>query len=274
MANSIKEQGGCYVVTEASSTAVRICQSARDRNIDIAGAKFSTSGEPLTEVKKREIESVGASVYPHYIFTEGGYVGFACFNPIAADEVHFFNDSLAMIQHPKVVSDSGVSVDSFLFTSLLFSAPKVLLNVEIGDYGIVERRNCGCYFDELGLNEHIYNIRSFDRLTSQGMTFFSTDLVRVIEEVLPAKFGGSSIDYQMWEEEEEGITRMSIIVSPVVGVVNEAEVIRTVLAELGKGKDYKRLMSKIWSQSDTLRVNVTWSATNATDIIPNEYCRI
>ena len=87
------------------------------------------------------------------------------------------------------------------------------------------------------------------------MTFLGTDLIRVIEEVLPAKFGGTSINYQMVEEEdEEGHTHISVIVSPEVGAIYEDELIQTVLRELGKGKDTQRMMAQIWSQAGTLRL--------------------
>ena len=254
IAGVIKRRGQCYVHTQVNN-AVRICQAAKERGMDITGAKFALSSEPLTTLKRREIESSGANACSRYVSIESGIIGIGCFHAAEPDDLHFFKDSLAMIQHQREVHHAGVSVDAFLFTSLLLSAPKVMLNVELGDYGIVESRSCGCYWDELGLTDHIYNIRSYDKLTSQGQTFFGSDLIRIIEEVLPARFGGTSIDYQMVEEEDEdGHTRMSVIVSPEVGIVDEDELIRSVLSELSKGKDYLRLMADVWSQSKTLRV--------------------
>ena len=88
-----------------------------------------------------------------------------------------------------------------------------------------------------------------------GMTFIGSDLLKVMEEVLPARFGGYSTDYQMVEEEDEkGHTHMSIVVSPDIGTIDEAEVISAVLAEISKGKDTQRMMAEMWSQADTLRV--------------------
>jgi hypothetical protein len=254
IADAIERQGGCYAHTDPSN-AVRICQAAKARGLDIAGVKFSLSGEPLTWAKRQEIESAGASIYPRYVFAEGGYVGVGCLHPAAPDDIHFFKDSLALIQHQRKVPHADVSVDAFLFTSLLLSAPKILFNIESGDCGVIESRSCGCYFEELGFTDHIYNIRSFDKLTSQGMTFIGTDLLRIMEEVLPAKFGGSSIDYQIMEEEDEdGHTRLSVIVSPEVGEIDEAELIETIITELSKGKEYRRAMAAVWSQAKILRV--------------------
>jgi hypothetical protein len=254
MADAINRWGGCYLNTNVSN-AVRICHAAREKGLNIAGAKIAAGGEPITRVKRQEIESAGAVISPRYIFIEAGNVGFGCFRPAAPDDVHFFKDSLALIQHQRKVPHAGVSVDAFLFTSLSLSAPKVLFNVESGDYGVMESRSCGCYFDELGFTDHIYSIRSFDKLTSQGMTFIGTDLLRIMEEVLPAKFGGTSIDYQIMEEEDEdGHTRLSVIISPEVGEVDETELIETVLAKLSKGEEYRRVMAAVWSQSKTLKV--------------------
>jgi len=254
MADAIKEHGGCVVASYASA-AVKICQEAKENGLDIAGAKFILGGEPLTDAKRKEIESVGAMAHNVFGFIEGGFVGAGCFRPVVKDEIHLLKDSFALIQQTREVPHAAVSVDALLFTSLLLSTPKVLLNVESGDYGVVETRHCGCRFGELGLTEHISNIRGFDKLTSAGMTFIGTDMLRIIEEVLPSKFGGASTDYQMVEEEDEkGQTRMSVVVSPEVGAIDEDELIQIVLAELGKGKDTQRMMAEVWSQAKTLRV--------------------
>ena len=173
----------------------------------------------------------------------------------AADDVHLLKDSQALIQHRREVPFAKASVDAFLFTSFLPRATKILLNVECGDYGVVETRRCGCKLEELGFTEHIYNIRGFDKLTGEGMTFIGTDLLRVIEEVLPAKFGGTSTDYQMVEEEDrKGQTRLTIVASPEVGVIDDDEFIQTVLTELRKGRSGQRMMANMWSQAKTLRV--------------------
>ncbi len=251
---AIKEWGGCFIDTYPSA-AVRVCQAAKKRGFNITGTIFFIGGEPITKVKRKEIESTGSSVYPEYSFMEAGFVGVGCLNPATPDDVHFVKDSLALIQHLREVPYAGVSVDAFLFTTLLPSAPKVLFNVESGDYGVIEKRNCGCKFEELGFTDHIYNVRGFDKLTSQGMTFVGSDLVRIIEDILPSKFGGTSIDYQMVEEEDEqGHTHMSFVVSPEVGAIDENKLIQTVLAELGNGKDTQQMMAEVWSQSKTLRV--------------------
>ena len=269
LAQTVGSRGGCLLNTTPSN-AVRICQAAQCDSLNITGVKFITTAEPLTKVKREAIESAGASVNSRYILTETGYIGIGCFHPTTPDDTHLLKDSFALIQHQRQVAHTGVSVDASLFTSLLLSAPKVLLNVESGDYGMLERKNCGCYYDKLGLSDHLHYIRGFDKLTSAGASFLGTDLIRIIEEVLPSKFGGTSIDYQMIEEEDRtGATRLSVIVSPEVGIVNEDELIRTVISELSKGDDGPRLMAKIWSDSGTLRVKRVFpKLTGSSKLLP------
>jgi hypothetical protein len=87
------------------------------------------------------------------------------------------------------------------------------------------------------------------------MTFVGTDIVRIIEEVLPARFGGVSTDYQMVElEDAGGQTRLDVIVGPDVGVVDEAQVVDLVLDELSKGSDTNRMMAAVWRERQVLRV--------------------
>jgi hypothetical protein len=110
----------------------------------------------------------------------------------------------------------------------------------------------------MGFNDHISNIRSFEKLTSHGMTFLGSNVVSLVEEVLPARFGGTSIDYQMVEEEDDaGHTHLYVLVSPDVGAVDEHEVVDTVLSRLSEGEDSYRMMTQIWLQSKTIRVKRT-----------------
>jgi hypothetical protein len=255
LAEVVKKEQGC-VLWSTPSSAVRVCQAAGERQLDLSGVTFAIAGEPLTEAKMKEIRAAGANAINMYAAAEVGIIGFGCAGQKAApDDIHLLKDSHAVIQHRRETSFTGASVDAFLFTSLMFKAPKVLLNVENGDYGVIETRQCGCRVEELGIADHMYNIRSFDKLTGEGMSFAGTDLIRIIEEVLPSRFGGASIDYQVLEEEDEkGRSRLSVLVSPEVGEIDEAELIRTVFAELGRGGDTQRMMAEIWSQADTLEV--------------------
>lgn len=248
----LAEHGRCCVFCNVS-TAVRLSLAAQESRTNLAGLVFQGCGEPLTETRKKEIEASGARYILYYAFTEAGLVGSLCLKPSAVDDIHLFGDFLAAITHSRRVVETDVN--AFLFTSVLSSSPKILLNVETGDYGVLEKRSCGCPYDELGYHDHIRSIRSFEKLTSEGMTFYGSDLVRIIEDVFPSKFGGSSVDYQLVEEEgEKGIARVVIRISPSVGPLKEDDVIGLLLEELGRSGDSQRVMAQTWFEAGTVAV--------------------
>src|SRR5207248_5736504 len=140
--------------------------------------------------------------------------------------VHFFKDGLALIQHSRPVPGAELTVDAFHFTTLLSTSPKLLLNVESDDYGLMETRSCGCPLESYGYTEHLRQIRSFRKLTGEGVTLVGSEMVHILEEVLPSRFGGSPLDYQLVEEEDEqGFTRLGLVVSPRIEIADEAAVI-------------------------------------------------
>jgi hypothetical protein len=130
-----------------------------------------------------------------------------------------------------------------------------MLNVESDDYGLIESRPCGCLLESYGFTEHLRHIRSFRKLTGEGVTLVPGDMIRILEEVLPARFGGSPLDYQLLEEEDEnGFTRLSLLVSPEIEIAEEAAVTEVVLDALAQGGVSAVLAQATWSQADTLRV--------------------
>ena len=48
-----------------------------------------------------------------------------------------------------------------------------------------------------------HTIRSHEKLTAGGMTLLDTDVIRLLDEVLPARFGGAPTDYQLVEHESD-----------------------------------------------------------------------
>ena len=138
-------------LTTYASSAVRVCAAAREIGLDLSGVVFFAIGEPFTEARRRIVAEAGASAVPAYAFNEAGTLGFACREARRSDDVHLFSNHYGLIQRSRLIGDSAVAVDAFLVTSLLTTGPKVLLNVESGDHGIVTRRPCGCLFGALGL---------------------------------------------------------------------------------------------------------------------------
>jgi len=252
--DALRRRGACGIRAHVSK-ALRICVAANQAGIDLTGAVFVIGGEPPTPAKVAEIRRTGAKFYSTYYFTEGGPVGLSCTTSDHPNDHHFYADHLAMIQASRTVPGFDVSVPSFHFTTLLASAPKVLLNVESDDFGMVEQRTCGCPFEALGLTTHIKDIRSFRKLTGEGVTLIGSDMERILEHELPARFGGSSLDYQLVEEEDErGFTRLTLLVHPSVRLVNETEPIEVILAALARGGGAADMSRGVWSQAGTFRV--------------------
>jgi hypothetical protein len=242
-------------VTTRPSAAVRTARAAQEMGLSLEGMVFILGGEPYTQAANRMLESVGARALVRYAFWEGAIVGYSCALPDSCDDVHLLVDRHAVIQQPRRVGDSDAWVVSFLFTSLLSNAAKIMLNVENGDHGTLTRRSCGCPLQNLGLRDHMSQIRSHEKLTSEGMTFVKTDLVRILEEVLPARFGGTSVDYQLLEEEDGGgILRLWLLVGPGAGTIDEAQLKQTFLAELQRGGMLEEYMARVWERAGTVQI--------------------
>jgi len=261
IARNLKANAACLIWSHVSK-ALRVCIAARKAGLDLTGATFIVGGEPPTQTKVREITRTGARSVPVYPFTEHGIAGIGCAQPADENDVHFFKDALALIQFPRQIPGSSITVDAFNFTSLLPTAPKILLNVESDDYGLIEKRSCGCPLEACGFTEHLRHIRSFRKLTGEGGTLVGSEMVRILEEVLPARFGGSPLDYQLMEEEDEdGFTRLSLLVNPTIQIADETAIIETVLDSLrqsklalGQGSFAAEMTRSIWKQARTLRI--------------------
>jgi hypothetical protein len=235
--------------------ALRVSIAAQEERLNLTGVTFMGGGEPPTPAKVREITRTGARYIPSYFLADVGVIGAGCVKPIEINDLHFFKDGLALIQYPCPVHGSEITVDAFYFTTLLPTSPKIMLNVESDDYGIIETRACGCPLEGYGYTEHIRQVRSFSKLTGDGVTLLGSEMVRILEEVLPGRFGGSPLDYQLVEEEDEqGFTRLALSVSPKIEIANEGEVIETVLEALGRSSVAGDLARSIWSQAKALRI--------------------
>lgn len=253
-ATAVAEHGACLVLTQVNR-GLRVCLAAQEAGLDLTGAIFVLGGEPPTPAKIREMNRAGARHYPSYSTVETGRIAMGCANPIDCNDLHLHTDALALVQWPRQIPGAEGSVDAFNFTSLLLSAPKIMLNVETDDYGIVEQRRCGCLLESYGYTQHIRQIYSFRKLTGEGVTLVGSEMLRILEEDLPARFGGSSQDYQLLEEEDEqGVTRISLIVSPRIELADEEQVIQVVRDALRRGSMGARLAEITWSQAGTLRV--------------------
>jgi hypothetical protein len=196
------------------------------------------------------IRRAGARAAAWYGSMESSSIGHACVVPEAPDDVHVLEDRLALIQPGRESPGSappGVPPDALFLSTLLPTALFVLLNVSLGDQGVLSRRRCGCPMERVGWRTHLHTIRSYEKLTAAGMTFLDSDVVRVLEEALPARFGGGPTDYQLVEEEgDDGQARLRLLVHPRVGPLEPDRVADAFLAAIGDGSGVERVMALAW----------------------------
>jgi hypothetical protein len=167
--------------------------------------------------------------------------------------VHLFHDGLAVISHHRRAPLSDTEVNSLLFTPLLPFAPFVLINAEMDDSGVIEPAHCDCSFSRFGFTQQVRDISSFGKLTGQGMTLIGTDLLRILEETLPARLGGAAGDYQLVEHEGSSQTQLTLRVSPRVRVSSAEKVRGCFLNELRKCYG-GALAARTWSHAEGVDV--------------------
>ena len=234
------------------SSAVRLCRAAEEEKVNLSGAKFTVSGEPITDACLVAIRRVRAEAVPDYGSADsGGSVSQGCLSPAAPDDVHVFNDLNALIQADAPPFPAG----ALLLSSIRSTVPFVFLNVSMGDRATVTDRRCGCPMETLGWRTHLHTVRSYEKLTAGGMTFADIDVVRILEEILPRRFGGGPRDYQLVEElAGDGQPRLRLLVHPSVADADPAAVSNVFLEALGAGSGTRRVMALQLQQAGFLRV--------------------
>jgi hypothetical protein len=227
--------GSQVVLSTLSSAAVRVAVAAAERGLDLEGVTFHVQSEPVTEARFAHLTAGGARVITNYGSIESPGIAYSCATPTAPDDLHVFTQRYALIERPAALGALAPSVNALLVTTLTSNAGKVCLNVETGDCAEMSRRECECSLGVLGLTTHLSNVRSFEKLSAEGVTFVRSNLVPILEQTLPSRFGGSAVDYQLVEQEgTDSATRVVLRVSPSVGPVDEAAMIADFLAELAR----------------------------------------
>jgi hypothetical protein len=247
------------------SPAILLCRAARSAGLDLRGGVLTVGGEPLTPARRTALCAAGLSVMSGYASTETGGIATECLVPDGPDDLHVQLDRITLIRPGAEAGDSGLPGDALLATAVRPSAPIVLLNASLGDRGLLARRSCGCPLEALGWDVHLQQVRSFEKLTAGGMTFHDTDVARVLDEVLPARFGGGPTDYQLVESEsQDGAARLVLRIHPTVGPLDERAVGEAFLDAIAHGSGAARVMSLQWRQSDLVRVERCPPTTTAT----------
>ena len=112
------------------------------------------------------------------------------------------------------------------------------------------RRDCGCPVGALGLPVHLHTIRSFEKLTAAGTTFLDTDIIPILEELLPQRFGGGPSDYQLVESEgPDGAPAVSLLVNPSLGPLDESAIVEAFL-DAASSRSYRfSVMAELWRET-------------------------
>lgn len=251
----VLERGQVPHLFSFPSSAVSLCRRASEAGISLQGAQLTIGGEPVTEARLATIREVGATALPRYGSMECGPIGYGCLCPDAADDVHLQHDLHALIEAGPAGEELGFPSGALFVSTLHPAAPFVMINVSMGDQAKMSRRRCGCPLQSLGWHTHLHGIRSYEKLTGTGMTFLDTDVIHVLEEVLPARFGGSPTDYQLVEQEsEQGEPELRLLVHPQLGPVNTDEVAETFLYAIGATDSVCKMMESVLREADILKV--------------------
>jgi hypothetical protein len=239
----------------APSLAVQICQTSDDVGIDIAGAQFMLGGEPITPARRDVIQRAGVHISPMYSSVETGRMGGGCAAPEVSDELHVYRDAYTFVQPGEEAGDDSLPPKALLVTTLGRRVRVPLINSSVGDQATFVERSCGCPMEQFGWTTHLHSIRSFEKLTSGGMTFLDSHVVKALEEALPARFGGGPTDFQLIEEETtEGKPRVRLLVHPRLGPVDEAVVVEAFLDAISSGPGAERVMGSMWRDAGFVAV--------------------
>jgi hypothetical protein len=234
-AEMVRAEGRCHLRTGISG-GLTVAIAARANGVELTGVTISGAGEPPSLTKVRGIRESGARYVTNYAMTEAGSVGTACADGVDHTDVHVNRNRIALLQRPVTPRGQVEPVGMFFLTSLADTSPRILINASSDDFGILEERECGCSLGALGMKQHVRQIRSAGKLTGRGITLVASDIVHIIEEVLPARFGGTAQDYQLVEQEDAGgATHLHLLVSPSITLTDEDDAARVLLEALSRG---------------------------------------
>jgi hypothetical protein len=207
------------VVPSFTGSAIHLVRTAVRTGISLPPLVFLLGGEPLTDRKRQALEQEGHRVFPWYSSVETGRLALGCLTPSHADDMHVLEDRIACVVRPRPVDVSGEKRPVLLFTTLHPDSYKFLLNVETGDEAAIGEGRCGCPWENLGFSRRLYNVRSFEKLTLEGISLVADFLAEMVEEEIPSRCGGTPADYQFTEEEaSDGVTHLVLSVNPAVNL--------------------------------------------------------
>jgi len=239
----------------SSREVIKLCHLTEREKCSLKNVVFYWTGEPLTLRRRSHIQAQGAHILSSYAFREIGHVGFSCpYGSSEVDEYHLSSDIVALIERKRAVS-STLNKNVFLWTGLSAHLPKIMINVESGDYGSIYKKECKCIYGKLGMDTHVSRIRSFEKLISPEIDFFGERLQDLIEDVLPARIGGEDCDYQFVQESENNMPpRLYLYVSPSLGKIDVARISDSIFNYLKHQDDAEKIISSLYIHDNMIGI--------------------
>jgi hypothetical protein len=253
---AVRRRGGTPLLHLYPSAVARLCSAAERAGVDLHGVGLSLRGEPVTPARVAAARRAGAEVLSLYGAIECGAIGHGCLRPSAVDEVHLHDDLHVIIQPGSDAALSALPPDALLVTTLRRSARLILLNACLGDQATIDRRECSCPLQTYGWQTHLRGIHSFEKLTGMGMTFADAEVTPVLDQVLPARFGGDPTDYQLIEEEsDDGSVRLRLVVDPRLGPLDHEALVDAFLDALARTSATRQVMTLGWRAAGIVSVD-------------------
>jgi hypothetical protein len=92
-------------------------------------------------------------------------------------------------------------------------------------------------------------------LTTQGCTIYTRELVRILEEDLPQKYGGRPGDFQLVEREGRAQTELVLRIHPRLKIASVDDVLQFFIARFSKA--YGGALAKVqWNGTNGIRAEV------------------
>jgi hypothetical protein len=246
--NALKRSPRAVLRTFGSS-ALRMADHALATGANLRGGLVFAGGEPLTEPRRKYLEAAGLEVYARYVTTEIGVVAAGCPQRTSTDEMHFYSGRLAAIHRDPNLKDR--QADSLLYTTLTTHTAKVMFNGELGDCGAISTRGCRCALGQLGLEVHLAGVRSYEKITIEGMTILSAELDAIIGAAVE-RAGGRPDAYQFREvSQESGLHRLIISISPDVANFNQKKFVAELVDELRRGGPRMAMAAEFWGKAES-----------------------
>ena len=256
MADTLGRAGSRRTARRTPARRSDVCQAASAYGSRSGGrAIHADRRAPHAPRARRCSRRRGLEARPDYGGIEMGQVGEVCVAPAGADDLHLMEDMHAVIQPGAEGPARG----------LPRSPPPVLAAPDRPSplpQRLTRRRRDGgrgggaaARWRPTAGRAHLSDVRSFEKLTSAGMTFLDVDVIRILDETLPGRLGGVPGQYQLVEEERpDGRPRVRLLVHPAVGPLDPASGAGDLPGRPGVGLGGDGSMVATWREAGLVEV--------------------